>query len=308
MSSTRARTTRASSARVVAVCCQASAAASASGTQGRTSVRPCSTSARASGHCHRTPSRTTRTPSGGPPHERASPTRTSQSRTARRRVPARPSRRRRGVCRGRRPRPGPRRAAGGCRPRRWRSAGPPRRCPAPTGRHARRRGRGGPSCRRRPRRAGTGRRRPPRGPGPARARRSAPPRRPPCAPHAGGPHTPPRRRPGPARSDRWAGSSPRRVALRDQLRRPPGSGRAARVPDDPRCGGRQGRPSPPRPRPGGCRARRGGGGRSPRRAVAALPGRAEPRGHADGRRGALSPARGPPDGVDGTGPTFVPGS
>ena len=61
------------------VCCHASAAASASGTHGPTSVRPASTSARASGHCHRTPSRTTRTPSGGPPHDRASPTSTSQS-------------------------------------------------------------------------------------------------------------------------------------------------------------------------------------------------------------------------------------
>src|SRR4051794_12881034 len=79
MSSTSARLVRASTCRVAAVCCHASAAARASGTQGATSVRPCSTSARASAQCHRTPSRTTRTPSGGPPQERASPTRTSQS-------------------------------------------------------------------------------------------------------------------------------------------------------------------------------------------------------------------------------------
>ena len=79
MSSTSARATCVSAARVAVVCCHASAAASASGTHGVTSARPCSTSARASDQCHRTPSRTTSTPSGGPPHDRASPTRTSQS-------------------------------------------------------------------------------------------------------------------------------------------------------------------------------------------------------------------------------------
>ena len=77
--STRSRAAAASASREVAVCCQASAAASARGTQGVTSVRPCSTSGRAPGQCQRVPSRTTRTPSGGPPHDRASPTRTSHA-------------------------------------------------------------------------------------------------------------------------------------------------------------------------------------------------------------------------------------